>query len=235
LDHITIRLINAEQYIKRKDVQNISWFALPIALLDHPDFFGITGNEFKAFFYIISLYGKLKKYEYQINTDHCCHNLQISKDDLNNVLKKLHGKAWQVVDFIDHVTPTSQICTETSRPRTATYKQTNIQTNIISSSELEKPASSKKQTFKISGPQDFHEIFSENIFQNFNQLYPDADFQKREFTKMHTWLISNPKKNLKTERGWTQFVANWFDRAWNQNQSSAQKRPATLFGMDPSL
>lgn len=136
MEEISIRLINAEQYIKRRDIQNPSWFALPINLLDTPDFFGITGNEFKAFFYVISMHAKLRKYEFKINIDHCCHNLQIDQTELKSILNKLDQKMWQVVDFIDDVTPTLQIRTDTLRRRTATVHNTTSQNTFDRSTLL---------------------------------------------------------------------------------------------------
>ena len=99
-----------------------------------------------------------------------------------------------------------------------------------------------KQTISIQNFQDFNSILSDQTKSNLFELYPDFEFLKREFLKMHTWLIANPARNKKSSRGWSAFVANWLDRSWGKytnglpsnkaNFSSAEvdERISKLFG-----
>lgn len=83
-----------------------------------------------------------------------------------------------------------------------------------------------KQTISISSFKDFDLILNQKARQNYAELYPDIDFLKREFLKMHNWLIANPKKNLKSQSGWTRFVSTWLDKGWPQYQNSLPSNKA---------
>lgn len=85
---------------------------------------------------------------------------------------------------------------------------------------------SLKQTISISSFKDFDLILNQKAKQNYAELYPDIDFLKREFLKMHNWLIANPKKNLKSQAGWTRFVSTWLDKGWPQYQNSLPSNKA---------
>lgn len=94
-----------------------------------------------------------------------------------------------------------------------------------------------RDTFPISNFRDFELILSPAVKNNLASLYPDFDFLKREFLKMHNWLEANPKKNRKSLRGWSQFVSSWLDRGWPQYQKtipSASNAQSTALQADIS-
>lgn len=103
----------------------------------------------------------------------------------------------------------------------------NSDSKSLIQSPLGKPSASSKQLFKISSPTDLNEILEQKQKHYLGELYPDAEFVKRELFKIQNWLDANPKKNNKSRRGWATFVSGWFDRAWPKYQNSLPSNVAS--------
>lgn len=73
----------------------------------------------------------------------------------------------------------------------------------------------KKSMIQISKAEDFGTMVAQQHWDNWGKLY-DPEFMKGELVKMTTWLLNNPQKNRKSEKGLAQFVGNWFARGWDQ-------------------
>lgn len=101
----------------------------------------------------------------------------------------------------------------------------NINSVALKSAALASPTK-HRSTFSISNFKDFELILDERAKANYAQLYPDFEFLRREFLKMHNWLLANPIKNRKTKRGWTGFVSRWLDRGWPEYQKSLPSNKA---------
>ena len=96
-----IVLINSEIYFKRKDLKSIPWFAIPNNILEHPDFFNISGDEFKAFVWILGVAAKVKKHDFEFDIRHASYMTKLPESVYASCLKKLHGKRLQVFDIIE--------------------------------------------------------------------------------------------------------------------------------------
>lgn len=96
--YANIKIINQEQYIKRKDLKSIPWVAISSSILEHPDFFDVSGEEFKAFIWILSVSAKCKKDAFLLDINHAVHFTKVSQKNIESCLKKLHGKRLQVLD-----------------------------------------------------------------------------------------------------------------------------------------
>lgn len=114
---------------------------------------------------------------------------------------------------------------EVKNIRSKEVKNNNNSSVALTSSAPLVPVSTKS-TLSISSFQDFEFVLSPKVKSNLSLLYPDFDFLRREFIKMDSWLSSNPKKNLKTKRGWDQFVNNWLAKSWPQYQASLPSNKA---------
>lgn len=64
---------------------------------------------------------------------------------------------------------------------------------------------------------------TKDIQGNWLDLY-EYGYIEREWIKIRTWLVSQPAKNKKTERGWIQFVSNWLDRGWVSYQKNVNSK-----------
>lgn len=88
------------------------------------------------------------------------------------------------------------------------------------------PQKIKRETIQVYSFKDFDHILSHDVKANYYALYPDFEFLKREFLKMHNWLIANPKKNKKTVPNWIKFVSGWLDKGWPKYQNSLPSNKA---------
>lgn len=104
-------------------------------------------------------------------------------------------------------------------------KLNTLSSNVICP-EVQKAPSDSRQTFKISSFNDFELVIDKKTQSNLAELYPDYEYIRREFLKMHNWLLANPKKNLKTSKGWRQFVSSWLDKGWDKHQKTIPSNKA---------
>ena len=68
------------------------WFSFPNDLLLHPDFAQITGDEFKWFVWVVCVCSKCKSEKIRLDIDHGMRFLNLSKESLFSMIKKLEKK-----------------------------------------------------------------------------------------------------------------------------------------------
>lgn len=215
-----ISIINSEQYFKRKDLKQIPWFALPNNILEHPDFFDVTGNEFKAFIWIIGVAAKTKKYEFTLDIRHAAYITQLNENDFHSVLTKLNKKRLQVDEIIEDVTSalrvrngfvpniTKQDKTEQDKTRqditiinTTTEPKVSVRgLNVIKS---------EKVNFKISANKEIS--ISQDLLEAWSETYP-KEFLSQSLAQARSWVLANEHKAPKTH--WGRFLNSWFSRGW---------------------
>ena len=78
---IEFEILKFSQYIKRTDCRT-HWFAFDADTLLHPDFFGVSGNEFKVFIWCISVATKIRSNKVRLNIPHTIAVLNVSEDDI---------------------------------------------------------------------------------------------------------------------------------------------------------
>jgi hypothetical protein len=96
---ITINLLHYNDWytLRKKDAGKHHWFSFPNDLLIHPDFFGVTGDEFKAFVWCVSICSKIRNSELRLNVPHACSLLSIQPENFFSMFNKLKGKQIDIV------------------------------------------------------------------------------------------------------------------------------------------
>jgi hypothetical protein len=87
-DLINITINNWGKH-QRKDVKKPSWFALSNRITEDPDFYSFTGDEFKAWIYILSQASQKQSDTIAANIIHVYRSSGISKDDFFSAIEKL--------------------------------------------------------------------------------------------------------------------------------------------------
>ncbi len=82
---------------RKKDAGKHYWFSFPNDLLTHPDFFGITGEEFKAFVWCVSVCSKVRQSEIRLNIPHSCSLLSTDQAVFFSMFDKLKGKQIDII------------------------------------------------------------------------------------------------------------------------------------------
>jgi hypothetical protein len=88
-DTITITVLKWDEYNGRKDVKYPRWFRLEYHLVEDPDFFNFTHEEFKAWIYILSQACRKNRPTISINYDHAKATARLSRNGINGCIKKL--------------------------------------------------------------------------------------------------------------------------------------------------
>lgn len=215
-----ISIINSEQYFKRKDLKQIPWFALPNNILEHPDFFDVTGNEFKAFIWIIGVAAKTKKHEFTLDIRHAAYITQLNDNDFHSILTKLNKKRFQVTETIDDVTSTSRVRNGsvpniTKQDKTRQNKTRQDITIINTTTEPKDSVrglnvlNSDKIKFKISANKEIS--ISQDLLEAWSETYP-KEFLTQSLAQARSWVLANEHKAPKTH--WDRFLNSWFARGW---------------------
>lgn len=141
MEFIEIKVRKFEALVKRKDIKSPQWFAMPNDILEHPDFFDISGDEFKAYVWVMGVATKLNSDVVRIYPALFERRTAIKKKTIELTIEKLNGKRWDV-------TYPLQIRTQSGRTRTATVQDSTghnstvqdstgiIQVNSVDAGEL---------------------------------------------------------------------------------------------------
>lgn len=96
MDFIEITIKDFKKIVKRSDIKAPQWFAVEHNLLLHPDFFDLTGDEVKAYLWIVGTATHLNVPTIRAYGDLCCQQIRISKKSFLSSVRKLTGKRWDV-------------------------------------------------------------------------------------------------------------------------------------------
>jgi hypothetical protein len=118
---VTVSILKWAEYNPRSDVKKPSWFRVEYRLLEHPDFYDFTHEEFIAWFYVCAQACRLNSDTVRLNYAHAQATRRISRKALDSALKKL--TEIQMVRI--HVTDANANVTHTSRIRHADDTHTN--------------------------------------------------------------------------------------------------------------
>jgi hypothetical protein len=120
VEFIELKVRKFEALVKRKDIKSPQWFAMPIDILEHPDFFDITGDEFKAYVWVMGIATKLNTDVVRIYPALFERRTAIKKKTIELTIEKLNGKRWDV-------TRPLRVRTDSVRTRTATVQDSTGQ------------------------------------------------------------------------------------------------------------
>lgn len=199
---IEIELLNFNQYIvKTSGYNSLPWFSLSNDTLLHPDFFDITGEEFKAFIWIVSVATKVKSNVIRLSLDHACRTINIRKTDIFSALKKLEGKRTLILSR-----PSKGLDPALIGPSKGLYERTNERTNVYDQTKVliesefdlfysrypKKVGKQKGQrTFKaqIKTQNDLDQINTalENYIAHVKKSVTDVKYIKQFDTFMNSW------------------------------------------------
>lgn len=128
MEHIEISIRDFARYIKRGDIKTPNWFAIEHNLLLHPDFFGVTGDEVKAFIWVIGTAAHLNLSTIRVYLDVCASQIQISKKSVRSCIEKLSTKRWDVTD-------PSRVCTGNFGPSCTTVEDSTGENSTVHNRE----------------------------------------------------------------------------------------------------
>lgn len=87
----------------------------------------------------------------------------------------------------------------------------SINTNTTA---VEKPTRRKKQLFKPESVEELRAAIDDETRKEWTELYPDAEFRKRESLKCWGYYREAGAKRPTTLAGWKRALGSWFARGW---------------------
>lgn len=212
---IQLSIKDFEKHLKRSDIKFAVWCAFDCRVLTHPDFFAITGDEFKVYFWIVSVACVVKSQHVRLNVEHTEQMLNVPKSAILATIEKLNGKRWSVQNPDEIRTESARVQDKTGQDKTAG----TVRVLTVPPRSANKPSGeSARKPYRMVTKEDFVAGMG-GYLTAWSELYPDKEYLNAEVTKGLMWLKANPKKNLKTIRGWQAFWSGWFDRGWDKSRS----------------
>jgi hypothetical protein len=153
----------------------------------------------------------------------CNRNIDGALDELQSLQLVKYEKIFDAQPFLRVLKERRKACD--AKPEQSELAIDLTKPRIQKSADAKASTSRKSpsQTIAIENAEHLLSLIPAEVRANFMALYnDDREYLGRETLKMVSWLLANPRKNLKTVRGWILFVAGWLERGWSPYQKSIQ-------------
>jgi hypothetical protein len=82
---------------------------------------------------------------------------------------------------------------------------------------------------RINSISELVQILGEEFLKDLAQTFPDPKYLDVELNKLVMYFKNNPKKNLKSPRGWRRTVQSWMARSWDNHVNRQPTRKQSSF------
>lgn len=218
---IEIGLLRFDEISKRHDIKKPKWFALDNDLFSHPDFFKLTGDEFKAWIWICSVASKVNKPKIRLDTEVFAHQCKCKESVFHSTIQKLEGKRLSVQIRTD----SSAIRTNPSLHNTTDTTLQTLQTEHDTTNTTEaRPRSVFVHTsFDTPFLKAFIEKVPEKVQISWFETYPDHEWISLQIKEAVSWIHAEPTKAPKSN--FAKFFTSWLSRSWEWKRKNNSKGP----------
>lgn len=208
---IEVTILKFENLSKRKDVKRPTWFAAENDILSHPDFFKIDAEEFRCWYWIMSVATRLNSETVRLSPELFAFQCRSNEAVFYSTLDKLKDKRLSFQQLPAHVTRTSQIrhthvtlhtdkdvrteqyMTEQDR-QTNTTSENSISTNLSDIADAIHPKSIKKSKSKLL-PEET--ALNKRIWESYVEAYQE----RYKVTPVVNQTIRSQVSNLRKRLG----------------------------------
>jgi hypothetical protein len=211
---VTVHVPKWREHNPRTDVKKPHWYRVQYSLVDDPEFYGFTHEEFKAWHYIMSMCCRKNTDTVTLNYDHAQAASRISRKGLDGAISKL--SVLKVVSVLD---------TDTSRERDGDVTDTNATVQDITGQNRtghDTAAGSNPLGgyLEPAGRVRFEGIaksrgITPEIQNAWLATYPDPAWVARETLKAIAYDTALPP--AKKKKDYPRFIGNWLSRGWDRH------------------
>lgn len=217
MDYIEITMRNFSALVKRNDIKTPQWFAMPNDLLEHPDFFDISGDQLKAYVWICGVASKLNTATIKVYPDLCARRIAIQPSDVIVTIEKLNKKRWDVTSALRTSVRVSYATEQnrTEQDRTEQGIVAKATSTVVEKSTPMPAESIGTDLFVFGGEEEILGGVPQKNLARWLSVYDnDEEFVRRELIRAVGWYFDNPRKKPKSKRGWLAALNSWLERAW---------------------
>lgn len=187
---------------------------------DDPKVTQLRQNEVILFIYCLSIAADLTSNTLQIHVGLIPNVLRMGNESLQNALDSLQSLQLltyeKIEPFINRI-ERKGIERKGIEDNNAGAEKTN---SNLPSASVKKPQ--QKVTKSLD---DFLLTPIPELYGNWVNLY-SSEYLDHELKKVKNWLIANPRKAKKSDKGWMAFLSGWFDRGWGNYQKQLPSNPS---------
>lgn len=224
---IEITILKFNEVSKRREIKRPTWFAVDNDIFNHPDFFKLTGDEFRCWIWILSIASKVNKDKVRLDSEVFAHQCRCSEKVFFATIQKLKGK---------------RIHGETSPPEgeispihyTTLHNTTDTTLHNSSSTVAVKTPRvvEVKDLPVFKNEIELAQAIPTPTIERWSRLYPDQEFLGRELLKAFNYYENNPRKKPKVVKGWVQALSSWFERGWVKHVVTIKGEPGSAINWD---
>jgi hypothetical protein len=233
MDEIQLRVIKWNDHQPKSDrVRHKHWFKLKMDCGTSHGLFGLNAEQRWFFVQLLSECCRKDSDTVIIRLDRFSYLCEISKESIISAIKLLEENGTVSVLTQNCQLTDSSLTTHNITEQNITL-QNRKENNRKEQNRRKEVSTELKQvsvavvTEKVS-KDSFKDFFNAKLLE----LYPQ-DYLDREKIKMEIWLVNNPLKNPKSQRGWTRFITGWLERGFDAYRKSlATEKPKKKNWMD---
>jgi hypothetical protein len=200
VDYIEITVRKFEGLVKRNDIKSPQWFAMPNEILLHPDFFDISGDEFKVFSWVCGVASKLNSATIRVYPKLCSRQINVDESCVTLTIEKLNGKRWDVTDALRARYADVTLQDRTGQDRTGGGEEKPPPFSFRENKYYKRLSVEIKQALEATYPADFLnteiiEIHGYLEGKGFQQIHRLDSFIPKSLKTSWRWFKENEKQN----------------------------------------
>lgn len=228
MPEIEVTILNWEKYHPRKDVSNPSWFRFQNRTWNDSQFHSFSAEERWIWVCLLSIASQRNTAKLEFSTEWLSIHSGASIATIENALEKLSRNVC-VTCTVRPRTPTSRPRTQTLRPRYVRGRNiTRHNKTDITEQDITKTYCSVEQkncSPELKETKNLLDQVSRLVRKKILETYPNPEFISEQLKQMEIWVANNPEKSRRTQKGWGQFINNWFKKSWDNYQKSLPSKP----------
>ena len=218
MTEVEVTILNWEKYHPRKDVSNPSWLRLQNRMWNDSQFFSFAAEELWVWICLLSIASQKQSPVISFSLEWLSQESKAKLKVVEITLEKLTRNGcvtWTLRGRNVH----GRNVTDVTDVTNVTDITEQYITNCTVAPESGTPVLISKKTLL--------DKTSELVRKKILETYPDPEFISQELKQMEIWVATNPEKSRRTQKGWGQFLNNWFKKSWDKYQKSLISHPVS--------
>lgn len=196
---VSIQLKNWAKHQERLDVKNPSWFRKNNKTHFDAKIIALSDEEFRIFDYILC----------EASAQNKQGKIDINLDIASMLLRKDRTVIMQAIEKFKKLGFTARVRAVRGALEERRVKENKEEETEATRSSLDSDESSTDEIVL-----EFKKLrfwLGDNVLKTLKETFPSQRLIE-EATKMRVWLVANPTRGPKSEKGMPRFVANWMNR-----------------------
>lgn len=207
--YMNLHVTNFDKWHSDATKKKYFYFKCDAGMVDSPDFFDFTAEEFKAWIYILSLCARSRSATIQINLVHARRNARVRTKNFLSSVKKLQGLG--AVSILTEEKTPRRVEKSREEERREEESKGEDRTEIVSSKLIPEPLPEFLPVESVIREREITSL----VQRAWLEAYPDSGWVVGEIKKAIAWEAANPGRKKKQ---FARFMGNWLSKGWDNRK-----------------